>query len=187
MKYNKAFAKIDGKPIIEIIMAKFSNYFDETIIISNQPDLYKQLGVPIYTDIYPSKGPMSGIHSALVNATNDTIFTSACDMPFIDMDLVSYLINKKNNHDIVVPEINGYYQALSALYTKNCITVLENCLINEKLKLIKIYEQLNTLVVKEKNLLKHSKNNLEDVFLNINDEISLTRANKLAGRLLSSQ
>ena len=74
MKFNKAFARITSQTAIEIIIKKFQAFFCETIIISNDPEEYLHLGLPVFTDVYPRQGPVNGIHSALYYASNESIF-----------------------------------------------------------------------------------------------------------------
>jgi molybdopterin-guanine dinucleotide biosynthesis protein A len=180
MKFNKAFAQIAGKSVISIIVDKFASFFDETIIISNDPQLYYDLGPVVHTDIYPHMGPVSGIHSGLFHASHDQAFILGCDVPFMNMELVKYMINLLDDYDCVVPEIDTYLQPLSAVYTKKCLPVLTNCLKNDKVKLIRIFEELETLILNRNELKKFGV--VEELFLNVNDLEALNRAKQIAGR-----
>lgn len=180
MKFNKAFAQIAGKSVINIIVDKFIRSFDETIIISNEPHLYDDLGLEVYVDIYPHMGPVSGIHSGLSHARHDQIFILGCDMPFINMALVEYMFTQLGNYDSVVPEIDTYLQPLSAVYSNKCLPVLTNCLENDKVKLIRIFEELNALALNRDVLANFGK--VEEVFLNVNDVQALDKAKLIAGR-----
>lgn len=180
MKFNKAFAEISGVPVINIIINKFARLFDETIIISNEPELYEHLGLAVYKDIYPRMGPVSGIHSGLCHARYDKTFICACDMPFINMDLVEYMISLLGDYDSVVPEIDSYLQPLSAVYSRKCIPILEACLKEDRVKLVRIFEELNALVLNRSDLERFGI--VEEIFLNVNDMTTLNLATKIAGR-----
>ncbi len=180
MKFNKAFAEIKGRPVINIIVDKFTRLFDETIIITNEPDLYYKLGPEIHTDIYPSMGPVSGIHSGVYHARYDQVFIMGCDVPFMNMDMVEYMFSKLDDYDSVVPEIDNYLQPLSAIYSKKCLPVLTNCLQNNRVKLIRIFEELNSLTLNQAELEKFGV--VEEIFLNVNDVEALNRAKQIAGR-----
>ena len=43
-------------------------------------------------DIVPDCGPLGGIHAALTAARGDAVFVAACDMPFLSVAFVSYLL-----------------------------------------------------------------------------------------------
>ncbi len=181
MKYNKAFAKLGDYSIIETIINKLRKNFDNNIIIiSNEPELYEHLGLKIYTDIYPGLGPISGIHSALVNSSSEAVFAIACDMPFVPQSLIEHMIERADGYDAVVARINNFYQATSALYQKSCLPVLTDCLENNKLKTGLIFRELNALVLDEQQVAKFG--NLEEIFFNINDEEALAYAQEISRR-----
>jgi molybdopterin-guanine dinucleotide biosynthesis protein A len=180
MRFNKAFAEIDGRPVINIIIDKFARVFDETIIVSNEPQLFEKLGPKVCTDVYPNMGPISGIHSGLYWASYDQAFVLGCDIPFINMNLVKYMISKLDEYDSVVPKIDSYLQPLSAAYSRKCLPVLSNCLENKKLKLVRIFEELNALVLPRSELERFGI--VEEIFLNVNDMEALNMAGQIAGR-----
>jgi molybdopterin-guanine dinucleotide biosynthesis protein A len=181
MKFNKAFAQIAGRSVISIIVDKFTRLFDEIIIISNEPELYQELGPAVYTDIYPRMGPVSGIHAGLCHARHDQVFILGCDVPFMNMEMVEYMFSQLGDYDSVVPEIDTYLQPLSAVYSKKCLPVLTKCLENNKVKLIRIFEELNPLILNRNELEKFGV--VEELFLNVNDMEALNKAKEIAGRL----
>lgn len=180
MKFNKAFAEISGQPVINRLINKFTDLFAETIIISNEPELFEPLGRPVYTDIYPRMGPVSGIHSGLYHARYDKAFILGCDVPFINMKLVEYMTNMLGDYDSVVPEIDSYLQPLAAVYSRRCLPILTACLAENRVKLVRIFEELNALVLGRNELEKFGI--VEEIFLNLNDIEALNLATKIAGR-----
>ncbi|MGI5921405.1 MAG: molybdenum cofactor guanylyltransferase [Syntrophomonadaceae bacterium] len=182
MRFNKAFAEINGQPVICFIINKFINTFSETIIISNDPEQYAVFNLPTYSDVYPRLGPVSGIHAALHYARMDKVFVLGCDMPFMSMGLARYMIEQLEDHEAAVPEIEGYLQPISAAYSKKCLSVLTNCLNNNLLKLVLVFNELNTRKIKESEL-RHF-GDIREMFLNVNDPETLYQARILARRLL---
>lgn len=180
MKFNKAFAEIGGRPVIKILIDKFAQLFDETMIISNEPEVYSALGPRVFTDIYPRMGPVSGIHSGLYHARFDRVFVLGCDVPFINMQLVEYMLNALDDYDSVVPEIDSYLQPLAAVYSRKCLPVLTACLETNRVKLIRIFEELNALVLNRDVLERFGV--VEEIFLNVNDIQALELATQIAGR-----
>jgi molybdopterin-guanine dinucleotide biosynthesis protein A len=182
MKSNKAFVEIAGQPVIKIILDKFTSQFEETIIISNDPELFTDFGHQVFIDIYPRLGPVSGIHSALYHARYDNVFIMGCDMPFMKMELAAFMLAKLEDYDSVVPQIDSNLQPLSAAYNRRCLPLLTNCLEQNHLKLTRIFrEELNALIL-ERNILERF-GNIDHMFLNINDSETLCRASEIVGRL----
>ncbi len=179
MTFNKAFADICGKSVLEIIINKFEEHFDDLIIITNEPELYQGFGPAVYTDVYPHMGPMAGIHSGLYHSRYETIFLLGCDMPFINMDLVQYMLDNCAGYDCVVPLINNNLQPLSAVYNSSCLPALVDSLENNKLKLTRFVETLNIRYLNEKEI--EAFGNIENIFLNVNDLLALERAREISG------
>jgi molybdopterin-guanine dinucleotide biosynthesis protein A len=182
MKFNKAFAEIGGKSSLQIILDKFNTVFSETIIICNNPELYAGMTDKIYTDVYPSLGPVAGIHSGLYYASSDMVFVLACDIPFIDTRLIGFMMDQLGGYQAVVPQVGGRLQPLAALYSRSCLPVFERCLQEDKLKLVRVFEELDTLIIPETELASFGK--VEEIFFNVNDAAALQKAQELAGRLL---
>lgn len=182
MKFNKAFAHVAGRQVIEIILDKCKRFFAETIIISNEPQLYEGFGLAVYPDVYPGLGPVAGIHSALYHAHYDKVFIMGCDMPFMNMDLVKFLLDSLEDYECVVPELDQRLQPLSAVYSKKCLPILQECLEHDKLKLIRIFEEFYARVVTEEQMKPFG--NPREIFMNVNDQATLKIAQQIAGRYL---
>ena len=181
MKFNKAFAKINDKTVLEIIIDKFTSFFAETVIISNQPELFRNFGLKVFEDVYPYLGPVAGIHAALYYARFDPVFILSCDIPFIYMDMVAYMIERIDDHQAVAIEMDSYIHATAAAYSKRCLPVFQDCLENDKLKLTRIVQEMDTLILREDELRQFG--NLSELLLNVNDPVTLKLAQEIAGRL----
>lgn len=180
MKFNKAFAQISGRPVINIILDKFRTLFDEILIISNDPELYTFLGIPVYTDIYPRMGPVAGIHSALYHCKHDSAFVMGCDVPFMNMDLVRMMISRLDGYDSVVPRLDNQLQPLAAVYNRSCLPILTDCLETNRVKLVRIFDELNALEITRTEI--EAFGVAEEMFLNVNDIQALNLAAQIAGR-----
>ena len=185
MKFNKAFAEIEGKPIIEIIIDKFVPLFKEIIIISNEPELYEKYGYQVHGDIYTDKGPVGGMHAALSYASYDNVFILGCDMPLMDMRIAEYLLERMGDKDSAVPRIKGYLQPMSAVYNKKCLPRLKYNLETDRLKLTRLFEELDAIIIEEEELACFG--DLDELFLNVNDQDALEKAKIIAGRSTSSE
>ncbi len=179
MTFNKAFADICGRSVLDIIIKKFEKVFDELMIITNEPELYHDLGPVVYSDVYPHMGPMAGIHSGLYYSRYETIFLLGCDMPFINMELAAYMLENRVGYDCVVPVINNKLQPLSAVYNSSCLPALVDGLENNKLKLTRFVESLNTRYMYETEMRYFG--DVQTMFFNVNDLAALKRAREMSG------
>jgi FdhD protein len=82
---NKALALWQGKFLIEYARDTLTAVFDDCLLITNTPEQYEFLNMPMIKDRYQDMGPLAGIHAALHHTGNPWIFIVACDMPAITM------------------------------------------------------------------------------------------------------
>lgn len=164
---NKAFLKIGEKTIIDQILAGFESIFREIMIVTSEIKqscfLERSRVVP---DIIPSKGPLGGIYTGLVKSNSFYNFVVACDMPFLNQDLVRYLLEERNGYDVVVPEYKGRLQPLCAVYSKDCIRPIETELSRNSLKITDFFQYVRAKIITEKEIESFDPEKL--CFVNIN-------------------
>lgn len=166
MGSNKAFLKLKGKPFIEHQIEMLKEIFDEIIISANTPSEYEHLDLPIIKDIYPKKGPLGGIYTGLMNSNNLYTFMLACDMPFVNMELIKHLKSLINDFDVVVPKSDRGFEPLHAFYSKNCIGPIKKQLEADNLRIISFFPDVNVKVVEMNSLT--SSEGFKDSIKNLN-------------------
>jgi molybdopterin-guanine dinucleotide biosynthesis protein A len=68
-------------------------------------------------DIYPNWGALGGLHAALAVCKRKWAIVVACDLPFVTVQLLSYLTALRDQQDAIVPvQADGRPQPLCALY-----------------------------------------------------------------------
>ncbi|AKX95016.1 putative molybdenum cofactor guanylyltransferase [Moorella thermoacetica] len=142
MGTNKALLPVGAKTMIETIISVLRPLFPEIIVVTNEPELYQHLEVRLVKDIIPAKGPLSGIHAGLSVSPYKYNFVVACDMPFIEPKLISYMVEHADGYDVVVPRAGEYLEPLHAVYSKNCIPFIEDCLKKNVTKIIAFYPEI---------------------------------------------
>lgn len=147
----KAFIEIDGEKIIERNLKIMKKLFKEIFIVTNQPEIYLYLGIPLLGDIFNVRGPMTGIFTSLLNSSNHWVFISACDMPFVNEHLIRYMAAKRNNYDAVAPMLEGKTEPLFTFYSKRLILYMEKAIIAGKTGLKKFLDnkRVNYISTKE--------------------------------------
>jgi len=132
MPVSKAFIKIDGEKIIEKNLRIMRSLFSEVFIVTNQPEDYVYLSAQLLGDVYDVRGPMTGIFTALLNSSNQWVFVSACDMPFINKDVISYAASMREGHDAVVLGTGKSAEPLFAFYSKCLASSMEQGILSGK-------------------------------------------------------
>ena len=179
---NKSFLEINGKPLIQCLTYLLDSIFSEVVISSNEPELFEFLGKKIIKDIFPSRGPVSGIHSALSFTTSEKNFIISCDMPFLSEELIKHLLEYKTNSKILLSKADGRIQPLCGLYSKSVLQEVENLLIesgnpqsNLKGSVYELLSRVKTEFVDVDKLNLYHKN----LFLNINTPKDYNLAKKI--------
>jgi len=178
MGENKAFINIEGVPIINRIHNLFKELFQETIIVTNQKELFSNFESNIYTDLLPNKGALGGLYTGIFYSTFNYSFCVACDMPFIKKSLVQYLLNHVLDDDVIVPRTKDGLQPLHAIYSKNCLEPIKKVIEQGKYKILDFYDLVKVKIIKEKDFISFDP--LRESFINVNTpgELLSIRGNK---------
>ncbi|NOZ68776.1 MAG: molybdenum cofactor guanylyltransferase [Deferribacteres bacterium] len=135
MPVLKAFIRIRGQRIIDRNLRLMKRLFSEVFIVTHRPELYLYPGVTLLADIYDTRGPIAGVFTALLNASNPWVFISACDMPFINGAVIEYMASKRDGYDAVVPKSSrarGSAEPLFAFYSRRLLPSMEKALLAGK-------------------------------------------------------
>lgn len=171
---NKALVEVDSLRLIDRVVKVLQQVVDQLLIVTNSPEEYAGLGLPMTGDLIPGKGPLGGIHSGLVASPCEMNYVTACDMPFITPELVRYLIEvTRPKDDVVVPVVRGYPEPLSAVYSRRCIPFIEKSLIEEHLQIKYFYRFVSVHYLNEEEIAPLIE---ENTFFNINTRDDLKKA-----------
>lgn len=165
MKTNKAMLNLHGKSLLQIIVDQLTPFFEEILLISNDPDYYRQFGLPIYGDLFANRGPLAGIHAGLEHISGKGAFFIACDMPFFSPLLAGELLAELGQYQVVVPQKGRFLQPLHAAYRKDCLPFIEQTLYSERAKIISFFDLVQ---VKYYDMNQHPEYNWDRIFFNVN-------------------
>lgn len=165
----KAFLDFNGKPLVKLMVDRLSLLFNDLTIVTNSPELYSNLPVTLTGDIlkHQGKSPLRGIHAGLSNNKHHYQFVVACDMPFLNLELVKYMASFASDYDAVVPHLGKeYYQPLHAYYKRSCIGVIEQQLNRGCFKVNHLYRNLKVRFITAAEIARYDPDH--NSFFNIN-------------------
>jgi molybdopterin-guanine dinucleotide biosynthesis protein A len=176
---NKALLKVGGTTIIERSASALCQAFEEVLVITNSPDDFRFLGLPMLRDVVPRRGSLGGLYTGLGACKGDYGFLVACDMPFLSADVIRHIANLVQGCDVVVPRISGMLEPLHAAYSRGCLPHIEELLQHKELKILNLYDKVKVREVPEEDLLPLDPE--LRFIVNVNTPEDLQRARDYAG------
>ena len=177
---SKDQMKLAGRPLIDWVISTLTsldNLTKEDIIIVGSKEKYSNFK-RVFKDVFPQKGPLGGIFSGLKVSTSQYNLLVGCDMPFIEVKLLQYMIENVNTYDIVIPCYGkGLIEPLCAIYSKSCLEVIERNIKDGVLSVREIFPHLKVKFIKEEEIKKFDAELYS--FFNINFQHDFTRAEEL--------
>jgi molybdopterin-guanine dinucleotide biosynthesis protein A len=197
MGRDKAFIEFKGKPLIARVLEQVQAVCSETIIVANNREAFADYGVPVIGDVYPGKGSLGGIFTGLQAAREPYALAVACDMPFLDERLLSYLISLAPGFDVVIPHVpdpssvlvrpdtaapnvrrptakQKELHPLHAVYAKSCLEPMYARLQEGDLRAIGFLETVKVRIVEAQEIDQFDPSHLS--FFNVNTPDDLTIA-----------
>lgn len=180
MGTDKALIKVNDDNMLEAAIRVLAGGFSELIVSANNRN-YESLKIKTVSDVFPGRGPLAGLHAGLQASGNDVNFVVPCDMPFINVRLALYMVELAAAFDVVVPKIGDYYEPLFAVYTKNCLPVIEAHLMAGQNRVSTLYTdtELKVRNISEAEIEKFGHS--DSLFFNVNTPVDLQHAKQMAG------
>ena len=113
---DKAFLRVDGETVFTRTLSLLRRCFPAVVVVSNAPDKYVGFDVEVIADELRGCGPLGGMHAALGRIAQPYAFVTACDMPFLRVEPIGYLVSRLRDQDAIVPRWGGDIEPLHALY-----------------------------------------------------------------------
>jgi molybdopterin-guanine dinucleotide biosynthesis protein A len=120
MGEDKALLTFLGKPLISRVIERVAPIAHEILVTTNSPHNYQFLGVPLYPDLIPDRGALGGLHTALSAASQPLVAVIACDMPFINRDLLAAEHDRlvETGADMIIPHTGEGLEPFHAIYRR---------------------------------------------------------------------
>ncbi len=175
MGKNKALLMLEEKYVITYVIELLSQFCNNLLISTNSKDL-DFLKIKTVPDEFQNIGPIAGILSALRQSKTDKNIILSCDTPFINKDIIKYMLANSKNYDVVLPVFNEHLQPMTGIFSKNIIPLIENEIKAGNFIPPRIFEKgnLNKLKI-DKNLKGWHKH----LFFNINKPTDYEKAKEI--------
>lgn len=183
----KALEPFQGEPLIRRVIDRLSRITDDLVFVVNDHEQASALPISsrdtdltyeIVIDKYPDGGSLGGIYTGLLAANSQWAFVVACDMPFLNVELMRHMLSMRDGQDVVVPRTDGYPEPTHALYNKSCLPFIEKRLKRDDLKIARFFDEIRVRFLEEAEVRGLDGDLLS--FFNVNTQDDLDRALALA-------
>ena len=174
---NKALETLGGKNLIEHVIERVEPLSDQILIVTSQEkfDLLVSIKAEMLADLYPDKGPLGGIYTGLEASHSLYNIVVACDMPFLNTELLRNMLELSNDYDAVVPRLEkGMIEPLHAIYSRDCLDNMKKRLENNELKVHSFLDTVHVRYIERGESQKLDPQLLS--FFNINHQSDIERA-----------
>jgi len=178
---NKALETLDGKSLIEHVIERVEPLSERILIVTSREkfDLPVSVKAEMLADLYPDKGPLGGIYTGLAASRSLYNIVVACDMPFLNTELLRYMLGLSRDYDAVVPRLEeGMIEPLHAIYSRDCLDNMKKRLEGNELKVHSFLKTVRVRYIERDESQKLDPELLS--FFNINHQSDIERAISLA-------
>ncbi len=142
MGTNKALLPLHGKTVIEHISEELQAISDHLVIVANHPSDYQFLGVPIFRDRYKNRGPLAGIETVMYHTDADFYVIAACDMPFINRKIYTWLLEQLHDFMAVIPMLDQQIHPLTGIYHRRTLPYIQHQLEKNELQVKRLLKRI---------------------------------------------
>ena len=160
---DKAVAELAGTPMIRRVADRLADVVD-AVVVNCRDDQVEAIeaalsGYPhevrFAPDPDPDEGPLAGIRTGLRAASGEYV---ACDMPFVEPALVSYLFFRAAGHDAAVPRLaDGWFQTTQAVYRAAAMAdASDRALARGDRRIVAAFDDLDVVEISEVEVGEHA-------------------------------
>ena len=148
MGRNKANLVLEGKTMLERQIGLLQAVC-RTAGVVGPPDSYPGLDVAVYDDEVPSRGPLGGIYSGLVQTRSEYNLFLSCDMPYLPARFLGWLIEQALEYqaDVTVPRARDGRHPLCAVFRRRALAAIRYRLASGQNKVRGLFPKLSSRVL----------------------------------------
>lgn len=161
---DKILEKFGNQNLLQLTISRTEPLTKEIIIVTAKERVLEEFAslpkVKIAADIFPGQGSLGGIYTGLVKSKSFYNLVVAADMPFLNKELLRYMIKAADGYDYTLPKINNWYEPLHAIYSKNCIEPIKMLLENGNKVIVELFDYVKVRFIEASEIDKYDPKHL---------------------------
>jgi molybdopterin-guanine dinucleotide biosynthesis protein A len=174
---DKSLLRVNGRWLLEQILGAVSALSDDLILVGTSRRQFARLPARVVPDDFPGGGPLAGIYSGVKAMRHQRGLFLACDMPFLNLHLLRYMVLLSSDFDVVIPSIEVKTEPLHAIYSQACADPIRASLERKDQRVVSFFPQVRVRYVSPSEIDLLDPEHLS--FFNINTAEDLARAETL--------
>ncbi len=130
MGKDKSSLILGGKTLLEKTINLLSPFFGKIILSVSEDNAYLEYDHKKVIDKYKGFGPLIGIYSSLLISETNKNFIITSDMPYLNEQIITFLLDYPTNKEIIIPLAEGKIHPLCGIYSKTILPSLESLIRN---------------------------------------------------------
>jgi molybdopterin-guanine dinucleotide biosynthesis protein A len=173
---DKANLTFGDRTLLEIITGKLSPVCHEVIVASGSRPAQDvaRLNLQFVKDSVPGAAPLAGLQAGLTAASAEFSLVIACDMPFLNRDLLEYMAGLPRRYQALVPLAADGWHPLHAVYARSSLPAIGALLAEGTYSMEKLLSRLHVQPLSEDEVRQHDADGLS--LFNLNNSQDLARA-----------
>ncbi len=180
MGRDKSHLILSGETLVARAVRTLETLSDDVIVVTNAPESFSGLAARLVGDVIVGGGALSGVHAGLAAARHEFAMVVGCDMPFLNLALLQYMVALAPGHQAVVPHWQGEFEPLHAIYSRQCVAIIEAILRRGGRRIVELYTSIRVRYLEPEEISRFDPPGLS--FFNINSPEDWERAQKLAAQ-----
>jgi molybdopterin-guanine dinucleotide biosynthesis protein A len=158
---DKALATVDGTPMLRRVVERVGRVAD-TVVVNCRADqrapfaealAASDASVAFALDPVDDAGPLAGLQTGLATVDTPVTVVLACDMPYVDPDFLTAMVERLDGREAVVPAPEGYRQPTqSVLRTNAARTAVDDALGADESSLQAVFDRLDAVELGDETL-----------------------------------
>jgi molybdopterin-guanine dinucleotide biosynthesis protein A len=112
----KGLLEYEGRALIDHLL-ELRDHFADVCLVADDASPWTPFGVRVVPDLVKDRGAPGGLHAALAHAGTPWVVLVASDMPFVRVEVLEGLLDRRDDHlEWVCAERSGYLEPMPGVY-----------------------------------------------------------------------
>ena len=182
---DKTTLRFGSRTLLEHAVDALSAVCTDVLVAGGERDAaaWSLLGARLVPDESRGRGPLAGLQAGLKAAELDFALVVACDLPFLNRDLLAFMAWRPRRYQALVPRWGRRLHPLHAVYARSCLPVVESLLARPSASMRELLARLEIETLAETAIQRFDPEGLS--FFNINSPDDFERAQAIWAELVN--